>query len=128
MHGQGWRLILEDRIDIDQITNGLDALEHAGRYNPPPVLAGQENAFKVVYFSGSVRTAHREIEGRADVKSHALAEFEYTLQDDALLDLTDEEIRNQLNITLDDLLEEWASYQCKWQTLYNSKSWDGSLC
>lgn len=107
MQGRGWRLILETRFTIEQITNGLDALEHAGRYNPPPLMIGEGNAFKVVYLSGSPRTAHQEVQGRADIRNHTLVEFEYVLQEDAWLDLTNEAIRRQFEVTLSDLYEDW---------------------
>ena len=116
MQGRGWRLILESRFTIEQIINGLDALEHAGRYNPPPEMVGKENAFRVVYLSGSARTAHQEIRGRAgaDIRNHTLIEFEYVLQDNAWIDLTDEAIQREFGVTISELYENWrflnASY------------------
>ncbi|MBT9317647.1 RES family NAD+ phosphorylase [Leptothoe spongobia] len=113
MQGRGWRLILEHHFNMEQLIDGEDALEHAGRYNPPAAIVGEENTFKVVYLSGSLRTAHQEMRGRADIRNHALVEFEYVLQGNAWIDLTDEVIQHEFGVTLSELYENWRSLNAR---------------
>ena len=113
MRDRGWRLILEHHFSMQQIIDGEDALEHAGRYNPPAAIVGEENIFRVIYLSGSPRTAHQEMQGRADIRNHALFEFEYTLHNDFWIDLTDESIQREFGVILSELYEDWRSLNAR---------------